>query len=134
MKGELVRIDEKTDHDAEKQHDASQEDDNEQLNTPGIRVDNLLWCPAQKPGSSALCPGLRADQHERARNYDCQEHKEDDRHDKQKPLKTGFFAKCSTQLGPDSQQATDDTGYSSESTKKTLRLWCHLHFPEKNTQ
>ena len=37
MEGELVRIDEKPDHNSEKQHRAREEDDNEELNAPGIR-------------------------------------------------------------------------------------------------
>src|SRR5882762_3247791 len=134
VKRELVRIDEKTNHDSEKQHDACEEDDNEELNTPGIWVDNLLRRSTQKPRSSVLCPGLRANQYQHPRNYDCQKYKENDRHDKQKPLKTGFLAKSTTQPRSDSQQGTDQTGYSSKSAKKTFCLWCRLHLPEKNAQ
>ena len=51
MKGEPVCVDKEAHHDSEKHYDKRKDEDDEELNTPGIRVCNFILLPAQKPGS-----------------------------------------------------------------------------------
>src|SRR5438067_2517252 len=52
MKGEPVCVDKEAHHDSEKHYDKRKREDDEELNTPGIRVCNLIIQAADRPHHS----------------------------------------------------------------------------------
>ena len=64
VKRKSVSVNEKAHHDSEKRYGESNDEDDEQLNTPGIRICNFILLPTQNPGSDMLCPRLGTNQYQ----------------------------------------------------------------------